>query len=119
MATAEHITSTLAEMLCWDRNPPALEWERGFEDGRRVALYDIANRAELLRLLAAMDRGRLDFLEEIRRAEFIASSPAATAPLPFIEALLFGAAAGGITGNYGRAFCCALRVAGQFARSLH
>jgi hypothetical protein len=117
MAYNDHTPLYLFEMLCWDRNPPTEEWRQGFEYGSDVARYRIADRAELLRLIAAMDCGRLEFLEEIRASKYIATSPAAGASLAFVEELLFGALAGGFHGEFGRAFCAALRVAHHLGHS--
>ncbi|MBY0256120.1 hypothetical protein [Methylobacterium sp.] len=116
MATQEHTPLHLFEMLCWDRNSPDEEWRQGFDYGSVVARHEIPDRSELLRLVAAADRGRLDFLEEISRTDFIGSSPAANAPLTFIEDLLFGANAGGFHGDFGRAFCAAFRLAAHLRR---
>lgn len=116
MATQEHTPLHLFEMLCWDRNSPDEEWRQGFEYGSDIARHCIADQSELLDLIAAMDRGRLEFLEEISRTNFITSSPAANAPLIFIEDLLFGANAGGFNGEFGRAFCAAFRLAAHLRR---
>lgn len=118
LSRAEADRSVRAD-LTWDVGSPEEERRLGYDEGTRTVLDHMNDRAQLLRVLDALDRGEIEFLMAIRQADFIASTPAGHVRLDLLEAFLFGAASGGIRGPYGRAYIAAHRAVGPFVRSVH
>lgn len=98
---------------------PCSEWTAGQKEGMRIASQDIRDRAEFLRLLAALERSRAAFLIELRSTQFVVDGGVAAMPLEEFEILMFGPGAGGVHGDYASGFLSSFAVIAPFVASTH
>lgn len=118
MAIFEHTTDSPKQKLNAESYGRS-ELNAGRDDGVRIALWEIRDRAEFLRLLAAMERSRAAFLIELRSTQFVADGGVAAMPLDEFEDLMFGSGAGGVYGTYAQGFMSSFALVAPFVASLH
>lgn len=110
---------TILESLTWDRAEPDAERALAASEATRALHHELNDRIALLRVVSALKRSPLDALAALQQCEPFAGHAAGSVDLPLFEAHLFGAASGGVDGEYGRTFLATIAAAAPFVARLH
>lgn len=105
--------------LHFDYGPPDEERRFGHEMGTAAVRYDLNDRAELVRILDALKHGWPEALIELQQATHIQDTPAGRVRLNLFEAYMFGAAGGGMHGEYATGYFGAIGSVEQYVRALN
>lgn len=112
-------TRIVRNALHFDREAPDKEHRFGHKMGTEAVHYDLNDRAELIRVLDALKRGRVEALIELQQAAHIRDTPAGRVRLDLFAAHMFGGAGGGIQGEYASGYFGAIASLDQYVRSLN
>lgn len=118
MAITQYITN-IADSVSLPIESRHTEKAFGHQEGMRTALWDIRDRTEFIRLLAALGRSRAAFLIELRTTQFVIEGGVASMPLDEFADLMFGPGAGGVHGDYASGFLSSFAVIAPFVASTH
>ncbi|MGU3420769.1 hypothetical protein [Methylobacterium sp. D54C] len=98
--------------------PPDEERRFGHEMGTAAVRYDPSDRAELVRILDVLKRGRGDALIELQQAAHIRGTPSGRVRRDLFAAHMFGGARGSIQGDYASGYFGAIASVEHHVRSL-
>lgn len=112
-------TRIVRSALHFDREAPDEEHRFGQRMGTEAVHHDLNDRAELIRILDALKRGRVEALIELQHAAHIRDTPAGRVRLDLFAAHMFGGAGGGPHGDYASGYFGAIASVEQYVRSLN
>lgn len=112
-------TLIVLNSLCWDRDTPEAEKALATREATSALHHELNDRIALLRVVSALKRSPLDALAALQQCEPFANHAAGSVDLPLFEAYVFGAAGGGVDGDYGRAYLATIAAAAPFVARLH